>query len=725
MYQKKLKQVRAKKVVTKETKEKNKLNTIIQKEEQKEKKVHHNLLKHLEISHKLVKLSHEIDSMFSFRDFLRAFFMHVDKHIEIKDYIIYLSDKSPNLYHYKKQRVYDKTIIDQLRQQTVIDNVLSTSNEVFENASNIRWSKDIITQKEFGDNVKFIYSFPLANKGVFTAYLAEELSDPGSYYDLLKLISSIISNWLIDDKKVRTMKRDTRFYTNVLNSPIIAFRQLDEQTSTYSEQAQKLFNIDQHHHLELFLKDIDYNRVNEYKKTIQTMLSKPGESRELLYTFQEKNIAEKLYSLKKGEQIKVISFFVDATNDVKQTKSLIETATIDTETGVANEYALSKEIGQELSDKASLFLIELNQKLKYLYGRKKTKLFFKEFVQHTKKFFSDGKTYRVGFNQIVVIVSYNDIRRVTKTVKSYLRFITDYKSKVIEYEKFDLKMGILRYPVVTVEKDKDKLFRYLEIALDKAKLNKEHKYDFFVYRDYEDELFEQQVIDQLNIAIENKDLGLVFNQITDVSKNRVWQYESELVLFNLLVESKYLLMIAKKRNRLVDLERYHLVKVCEFLVELEKETQRLIKLTIPLSRETFADPSFNPFILGLFKKYSIPYEFIRLKIDINVKSSHYLANIQELIDHGLSLDTTSLEMALSYPFNALHLNLGRENIKWNSYLSKTNEVLNGFQMALVVRGVKTKQQKEMLKQLGINYLGGSIYKQLPAPTLIKKIKESL
>ena len=46
-------------------------------------------------------------------------------------------------------------------------------------------------------------------------------------------------------------------------------------------------------------------------------------------------------------------------------------------------------------------------------------------------------------------------------------------------------------------------------------------------------------------------------------------------------------------------------------------------------------------------------------------------------------------------------------------------------MALVVRNVKTKDQKEAIERLGVMYLEGPIYKQLPAPTLVQKIKESL
>jgi EAL domain-containing protein (putative c-di-GMP-specific phosphodiesterase class I) len=286
-------------------------------------------------------------------------------------------------------------------------------------------------------------------------------------------------------------------------------------------------------------------------------------------------------------------------------------------------------------------------------------------------------------------------------------------------------MGVLRYPVVTTEKDLQKLLRFLNIALDKAKRDREEKFVFFVFSDYEDELFEQQVIDQLNVAIETKSLGLMFNQLTDIKKNRVWQYESELVIPNLSVDGKYLIAIAKKRNRLVDFERYHIERVCQFLSELEKETDRLIKVTIPISKETFLDPTFNPYILGIFKTYGIPVEFVRLKCDMELRPNHYAPQIQELIDHAISLDTTSLEMALNYPFHALHLDLKKDSDKWQNYVMKVKELLDTYQMALVMRNVKSKEQKEALDHLGIQYIEGSIYKEISDQALIQKIKESL
>jgi len=725
LYQRKLKSL-LKSIDKKPKKEEVKELEVIYLEKVQEKNISHkNLSKNLEISFDLIQFSHLIDDKLLLRDYLRVFFMHLDNYIKPFEYVIYLHNESPNLFQYKKERLYDKTIIKQLIEDTIFYEIMQKGIEVIEDIQTLKLQKNLMTQKEYFGEINFVYAFPLGDLGVFAAHFTEKIDDPGIYYDLLKLVSAILFAHVLDEKKLTKLKKDNRFYHQVLNSPILYYRELSESKSTYNDFSCELFNIDKHFHLELFLRDISYEYVNLYKETIHRLFNKPGEVSELLYKYQEKFILEKLYSLKIGDEIIIMSIFSDQTKEINKTKELNEKVVIDHETGLSNVYAFSNELEGLLKDKASLLLIELDQNLKHIYGTENIIKFFKEFAQHTKKFFNDGVTYRYDFNQVLVVLPYNDIRSVTKVVKDYFRYLDIYQSKVLRYEKFNANMGILRFPVVTVDKKEDKLLRYLDIALEKAKRDKEEKYVFFVFKDYEDELFEQTVIDHLNLAIEQKNLGLIFNQITDTKKNVVWQYESELALLDLQVDSKYLIQIARKRNRLVDLERYHIKAVCEFLVELEKKTERLIKLTIPISKETFLDPTFNPYLLGLLKSYGIPYEFLRLRFDMDLRANHYQSQIQELIDHGISLDTTSIDMALSYPFHAVHLDYKKESIKWNSYLKSIKELLLAFNIALVIRNVKTKDQKEALEKLGINYMEGSIYKELPAPTLLNKIKESL
>lgn len=682
-------------------------------------------LEHFELANQMILFAHQLDEKKPLREYLRMLFIHVSKSIQAKDLIVYLDRRSPNLFHYKKERLYDKTILKEQIADTVQAAVLENQTEVHERISQIKWKKDILTQKDFDEKTSFVYNFPMGKDGVFTASFEASIPDPETYYDALKVLGNVIYAHLLDERKNDRLRRNNRFYEAILASSVVMLRYMDEMTSTYNDAAQRFFGIDRHHHLEIFLRDMSYEFVSDYKKTIQTMFGKADVTKTMSYRFQDKHVFERMHAFRIDERIYVVSAFYDLTDEANRTKELIEKATIDEESELLNRHALAERLDDHLKDKASLLLIELDTNLKHIYGSEAMRRYFKEFSQVSKKYFEGGTTYRFDFNQILVLIDRNDIRTVSKLIKNYIKTIENYVSQVLPYETFQIKVGIVRYPVVTFEKQKDKLFRYLGIALEKAKRLQETNYVFFNYSDYEDDVFEQHIIDQLNEAIENNTLELSFKQITDLEKNRVWQYESELGLPNLAVDSKYFLAIARKRHRIKDLERFHIKSVCAFLSGLEKETERLIKITIPISKETFLDPKFNPFVFGLLQKHAIPYAFIRFKFAMELKPNQYATQIQELIDYGISLDTTSLEMALAYPFHALHVKYPKGIVKGDSYLKKVKEMLEDFDMALVIRQVDTKDQKEDVKRLGLRYAEGDIYKDLPAAVLLEKIKESL
>ncbi len=697
---------------------------FIEKPDTDQTMVSSSLLKQLDSAVHLIEYAHMIDEKLPLRDFLRLFFMELERQIDAKEFAIYINRSIDNFFFYKKERLYDKTYIKNQIENTYIDEVLA-GQEVFEKTAQIKWQKNLITQKDYDETVGFVYALPIGDEGVFVCHLEQVLLDPATYYDLLKLTAAIIFSHLVDEKRLHRLKAENLFYANVVNAPIIAYREMTETKSTYNQEAMQLFGIDKHYHFELFLRDVSYEYVNLYKNTVRKLFAKPGEFAEILYTYQEKHILEKMYSLKYRDDVTIIAVFVDQTKEVEEAKSLVLQATVDPETDLSNRYAFESALMDYLNEKISFCLIEFDDSIKHIYGIEAMSKFFKEFAQVTKKYFQDGTTYRFDFNQLLVVIPYNDIRSVSKAVKKYFRMIEQYESKVLPYEKFQASMGVLRYPVVTVERNREKLLRFFDIALEKAKLNKEEHVEYFVFRDYEDELFEQQVIDYLNQAIETKDIGLMFNQIIDMKNNVVWQYESEIILTNLVIDSKYLLKIAKKRHRLVDLERFHIEQICRFLVDLEKATERLIKITIPISKETFLEPSFNPFILGTLKSFGIPFEFIRLKCDMDLRPNQYRNQVKELVDHGIGMDTTALDTAVFYPFHALHINFQREDVKYGAYIKHLQNLAETYQMALIIRNVKTKEEKEWLQRLGIRYIEGRLYKALAAPILFNKIKDAL
>ncbi|MFA5560598.1 MAG: EAL domain-containing protein [Acholeplasmataceae bacterium] len=728
MYQKKLK------ALTRQIDKKDKDKTVVDKDDKDviiiEKASPKNIVykrfsEHLDLATDWLLFSHLIDDQLPLREYLRTLFMNIDNQLPIKEYVLYLDNESPNLFHYKKERLYDKTILPHLIEHTLIEKLLRSGEDLAESTTTLKWTKNVITQKEYEGDIGFIYAFSLADRGVIEIRMSEQMKDPGIYYDLLKLLSTIIHAHLIDEDRFKKYKKQNSFYKKQLNSPLMAIRILNNYSQTYNEKAQELLSISEHEHLEIFLKDVSYDSIHQYKEIIAKLLQAPNRKAELLYNYQNKSILEKFVSFKQDDEVFIMSTFIDQTKEVEKMKELVEKATLDLETGIENLHALSNDFQTLLTDKASLIAIEFNQQLKSIYAPDQFANYFKEFTQNAKKHFDDGRIFRIDFYKLLVILPYNDIRTVTKKLKDFTRYIRSYKSLILPFETFNFKLGVLRYPVVTVERNMDKLLRYLDVSIENAKKDKHSDYNFFVHRDYEDELFEQQVIDHLNLAIESKQLTLVFRQIIDLNKHRIWQYESDLFLPNLAIDSKYLFAIAKKRLRLVHLERFHIEHVCSFLNKLETETERLIRLTIPVSKETFLDPTFNSFLVSTLKNYGIPPEFIRLKCEMDTRITQYIPQIHELAQHGISLDTTEVEMAISYPFHAVHLNFNKDDAKWFSYIKMLKKMFDEMSIALVLRNVQTKEQKEKLELTGVTYIEGPLYKDLTAESLIQKIKESI
>lgn len=687
------------------------------------------VLKYLE-NHELLNTwlikSHLINEKLALREYLRQILIEVSEKLNFIEAIIYIEDApQSNFFNYKKERLYDKKIIKQYVEDTIISDTLKTGEPIFGLANNLKQTKNVLTQKPFTEDIKFIYAFPLDKNTAMVFYLDEALKDPSTYYEIYEGVSTIIYTKLLDIKVNERLLIDTTFYQQIIDNSTMPIRILTENKSLYNNAATSLLDIDYNYHLELFLRDVDILDVTLYNNTIKRLLNYPNEVKSIKYKYQEKVITEHLYAVVKNNVVHIISFFIDITTHIDNEQTLTKEAILDAETNLKNLNCLNKELNNYLDEKVTFILIELDQSLKPIYGAPKLNDYFVEFATLSKIHFKESEIYRFDFNQILIILNYNDIRTVDKTMREYLSVLLHHESKVLPFEKFKVSAGVLRYPVVTSEKNSDKIYRYLDIALNKAKNDRESSYRHFIFKDYEDEVFEQQVIDYLNVAIENKQLSLYFKQIIDLKNNKIWQYESELILPNINIDNKYLNVIAKRRKRIVELEHYHIEAVCEFLQTLEKETNRLIKLTIPISSETFLKSDFQGFLIGTLKNYKIPAEFIRIITDVDIKDKSNSLKIEEIINFGISLDTKNLNTALSHDFHALHLDLKNRNAKWINYLKNINIFLNNNQMAFVVREVNTNEDKELMKNIGINYIEGTLYRKLYSNKLLEKIKESI
>ena len=730
-YKKKLSKIQRKKKIDiiekiEQTQEENTLEkpqqVIIEPIVKKDKRTFSEIAVQLEKVNDLLIYSHQLNANLPLRDFFRTFFIYLETKVSFKEIVVYVNDENHNFFHYKQERLFDKRVIPGLLENTVIEHVKDKLEEVFDSIDTIKWQKNPITLKDYLEEIKYVLALPIVDVGVILVHFDDKQKDPSIHYDIFKVVSSIVYARLVDEKNIIRQKAENNFLNNILKSNFLPFRIQSEYYAVYNDLAKTIFDCDAHLAIQDFYNFIDNSNVHEYRSMIRRLLVATKEKHILTYSFKGKIIKESALSLKDGDETKIISVFEDITADVNKSNDLITKTNLDFETNLANIHALNEKFSDYFEDKVSFIMIRTNKDLDKIYGGEKAKFYFKEFAQVTKKFFNEGDTYRFNEDTLFVCIYTNDIRTTTKIVKDYQRHIREGESQTIKYEHFSAEIGVLRYPVVTVEKNINKIYRFLSIALNKAK-NTDEGLSFFSFSDYEEDVFEIQVIDLINTALETNNVSLNFIQITDIQNKKIWQYESELSIPNLRIDSKYLVTIAKKRNRILELERHHVETVAKFLYKLGEETNRLVKVTIPISKDSIVDSQFQSFLIGVFKKYNIDLNFIRLRIDGKLKSS-YSQNIRDLREFGIGVDTNDIEMALSYPFDAYHYELKNVDLKHLDYLAKLGESLENNKMSLVVRNVTDRNHRDMLSKAGVKYIEGNLYKTIPAIELLGKIKEA-
>lgn len=725
LYKSKLQKVKRQLRNTKEPKEAVKEEIIIKEIETKKLLSDANYLKHFSWIDEWLHFSHDLDLNIFFREYLRTLFIEIDKKIKFQDIIVYnnlVSDDS-NYYHYKKERLYDKKVTNFYIENTIISETISNQTAIFGTFDQLNFTKDIITQKDIKDDFQYIYSIYLNDDLVICFYFDEVIKDQGLYFELLKGIGTIINLRIIDQSKNLHLKAETKYFQELIDNKVMPMRKMTLGKSYYNKVAQELFKIDYNKHLELFLRDVDLEDSKLLNDKIKRIFNYPNETAVIKYKYQDLVILEYLYAINIDNEITIFSNFINLTESFKLEQNLLNKATNDLETGLLNKNSLLTNFKNYLNDKTTLVLIDLNTDIKEVYGVEKTNQYFIEFANITKKHFNESDCYRYNYNQLIVVLNNNDIRRINNIMNDYFIVINNLKSNVLKHEDFKVSSGFIRYPVTTTETNVNKVFKYLDVALAEAK-RKNINYADFTYSLYEQDVYEQEVINYLNEAIENKKINLRFKQIINLDRNTILNYESELYLANINIDFRYLLNIAKKRNKLIDLEYFHIEVVASFLNEIFSETGYYVNVLIKLSKETFFEPDFLDYLTLIFKKYKVPLKHIKILCDFEITRQRDLVVAEKVIKYGIKIETTNMDTLLNLNVDALHLNY-KDSVKHRNYYKAINEYLTSLNTILIIKNVSKTEVRTTLKKLDITYIEGSIYKRLESMELINQIKANI
>lgn len=194
--------------------------------------------------------------------------------------------------------------------------------------------------------------------------------------------------------------------------------------------------------------------------------------------------------------------------------------------------------------------------------------------------------------------------------------------------------------------------------------------------------------------------------------------------------------IFEKNGFIEKIDFFMLEEVCKYLRRMIDEGREVYPVSVNQSRYLLHDPQYTMHVQQILLKYKIPKGLIELEITETVffqERERMLEVMEELkrLNLNLSIDDfgsgfSSLNLLRDMPFDVLKIDRGFLNETNASesgkfILKKIVEMADGLGVKVICEGVETKEQAEMLVDIGCFFAQGYLYSRpIPMDEFIEK-----
>ena len=334
----------------------------------------------------------------------------------------------------------------------------------------------------------------------------------------------------------------------------------------------------------------------------------------------------------------------------------------------------------------------------------------------------------------------------------YIPHSDDLKEQLPEYismisnnlcdSKVSIRLGV--YSDDGSASDMEARFAYADIACRRIKDNYTTCYDFYNAEMHKKELHSERLINDMDKAIEEKQFKVFYQPKYNI-KGDVPVFTSTEALVRWfhpeygIVRPNEFITLFEENGLIQKLDRYVWRETAAQIKKWKEETGLDIHVSVNVSRVDIFDPELVNVFLDITKNNEINKECFWLEIT----ESAYADNAQQIIttvetlrNNGFKIEMddfgngySSLNMLASLPIDALKLDMKFiRNICGNRkdcrLVGIMIEIARILEVPVIAEGVETKEQLEMLKQLGCDIIQGYYFsKPVPADELIKMITQ--
>ncbi len=197
--------------------------------------------------------------------------------------------------------------------------------------------------------------------------------------------------------------------------------------------------------------------------------------------------------------------------------------------------------------------------------------------------------------------------------------------------------------------------------------------------------------------------------------------------------------IAEETGQILTLGVRIFEKVCEFLAKGEAQKYGLEQVEVNVSAAQFDNENPTRFVLEYMEKYKIDPSWINLEITETAAADNrdiMLKNMDRLIERGLSFSLddfgtgrSNIDYFVDLPIKIIKFDYSFtqgffKNERIKHVLTGMADILHKMDMGIVVEGIETKEQVDVMTEMGVEFIQGYYFsKPIPEDEFIAFLKE--
>lgn len=325
------------------------------------------------------------------------------------------------------------------------------------------------------------------------------------------------------------------------------------------------------------------------------------------------------------------------------------------------------------------------------------------------------------------------------TEEELVEFIHKLDARISDYKNVKLKMT---YGVYTVE-DKEMELRQMEdraaMARKAAKQNAVRNILFYKEQ-FKENLYNRKFIEEnMHAAITERQFMMYLQPKYSIAKNEIvgaealvrWRHPERGMIF-----PDQFIPVIEENGFIREVDYYIWGEACRFIKRCENDGITSWPISVNVSRVHLRDNECINVLSDLIKSTGIPKEKLELEITESVNDQEVSGKAYQLKDEGYTLlmddfgsGYSSLNILLETPFDVIKLDKRfMESMmvsnKGKLILEQVVSMANKLGLGLLAEGVETKEQVELLQQIGCDLVQGYYYaKPMPSEEFYELLRE--